>query len=133
MTAFYAKEPLNIELSGTRAEFEALAVRVAEGGAASMPLVPPKQTSPYDSFAQHLVIRPSDAKVAVRLVADADVLELAGSPAALALLAENLDSFGRQAASGGHFHLEFFDGHFYLAESSAPLVCVLADRDESAA
>ncbi|MEH0421704.1 Imm32 family immunity protein [Streptomyces sp. B21-083] len=49
------------------------------------------------------------------------ILMISGDPASRAALAENLQSMAT-AEDGGHLHIDYFPGHFYLAEGSVPLV-----------
>lgn len=46
---------------------------------------------------------------------------ISGDPAGRAVLARNLRAMAA-AENGGHLHIDYFPGHFYLAEGSLPLV-----------
>ncbi|MGW2291475.1 Imm32 family immunity protein [Streptomyces phaeochromogenes] len=49
------------------------------------------------------------------------ILVISGDSANRAVLAENLRALA-DAEDGGHLHIDYFPGHFYLAEGSLPLV-----------
>ena len=49
------------------------------------------------------------------------ILVISGDSAARAVLAENLRGMA-SAEDGGHLHVDYFPGHFYLAEGSLSLV-----------
>ncbi|MEU9900323.1 hypothetical protein ACIBCS_42495 [Streptomyces phaeochromogenes] len=49
------------------------------------------------------------------------ILVISGDSTNRAVLAENLRDLAT-AEDGGHLHIDYFPGHFYLAEGSLPLV-----------
>ncbi|MET9890475.1 hypothetical protein ABZZ47_09715 [Streptomyces sp. NPDC006465] len=53
--------------------------------------------------------------------AERQILVISGDSAGRAVLAENLRDLA-SAEEGGHLHIDYFPGHFYLAEGSLPLV-----------
>jgi hypothetical protein len=48
-------------------------------------------------------------------------LLISGDLRCLAILADNIASLGSDQL-GGHLHVEYFEGHAYLAKGSAPLI-----------
>ena len=59
--------------------------------------------------------------VLIRLDPERQVLVVSGDCASRAALADNLLGMA-SAEDGGHLHVEFFPGHFYLADGSLSLV-----------
>ncbi|MEU9785492.1 hypothetical protein AB0H92_31795 [Streptomyces phaeochromogenes] len=59
--------------------------------------------------------------VLIRRDAARQILVISGDSANRAVLAENLRALA-DAEEGGHLHIDYFPGHFYLAEGSLPLV-----------
>ncbi|MGW3631958.1 Imm32 family immunity protein [Streptomyces sp. NPDC005122] len=59
--------------------------------------------------------------VLIRRDAERQILVISGDFASRAVLAENLRDMAT-AEDGGHLHIDYFPGHFYLAEGSLPLV-----------
>ncbi|WP_327427097.1 Imm32 family immunity protein [Streptomyces sp. NBC_01236] len=59
--------------------------------------------------------------VLIRRDAERQILVISGDSASRAVLAENLRDMAT-AEDGGHLHIDYFPGHFYLAEGSLPLV-----------
>ncbi|NEC90218.1 hypothetical protein [Streptomyces sp. SID12501] len=67
------------------------------------------------------VDRTSGPGALIRRDTEQQILVISGDSASRAVLAENLQAMAT-AEDGGHLHLEYFPGHFYLAEGSVPLV-----------
>lgn len=59
--------------------------------------------------------------VLIRLDPERQILVISGDSAGRAVLAGNLLSMA-SAEAGGHLHVDYFPGHFYLAEGSLSLV-----------
>ncbi|MEU6238802.1 hypothetical protein [Kitasatospora sp. NPDC047058] len=59
--------------------------------------------------------------VLVRRDPERQILVISGDSASRAVLADNLWGMA-SAEDGGHLHVDYFPGHFYLAEGSLPLV-----------
>jgi hypothetical protein len=55
-----------------------------------------------------------------------------GDPESLGILADNIDDFASEADSGTHLHVEYYPGHYYLAEGSESLVISIARDSQSA-
>ena len=67
------------------------------------------------------VRKTSGPGVLIRLDPERQILVISGDSAGRAVLADNL--LGMAAAEGGgHLHVDYFPGHFYLAEGSLSLV-----------
>jgi hypothetical protein len=127
MFVLYAASTDELELSGTTLEFANLADLLEAGeGEVGLEVVDP---SPYEAALAWIVVRVDDGPLArVGLVGGSGALEFTGGQWALSLLGENLRSFGATSDGGNdHLHIEHYDGHFYLAEGSAPLVVTMAD------
>ncbi|MFF4324458.1 hypothetical protein [Streptomyces sp. NPDC001568] len=59
--------------------------------------------------------------VLIHLDRERQILVISGDSAGRAMLADNLRGMA-SAEDGGHLHIDYFPGHFYLAEGSLPLV-----------
>ncbi|MEU3606428.1 hypothetical protein AB0E83_13385 [Streptomyces sp. NPDC035033] len=59
--------------------------------------------------------------VLIRLDPERQILVISGDSASRAVFADNLRGMA-SAEDGGHLHVDYFPGHFYLAEGSLPLV-----------
>ena len=59
--------------------------------------------------------------VLIHLDPERRILVISGDTAGRAVLADNLLSMA-SAEDGGHLHVDYFPGHFYLAEGSLSLV-----------
>ncbi|KQV18615.1 MULTISPECIES: hypothetical protein [unclassified Kitasatospora] len=101
-------------ISGSAAELSALARAVAAGegfvGADA-------GSTPSGIEAR----RTSGPGVLVHLDLEQRVLLISGDAAARAVLAENLQAMAEEE-DGGHLHVDWYPGHYYLAEGSIPLV-----------
>ena len=67
------------------------------------------------------VKKTSGPGVLIRLNPERQILVISGDSAGRAVLADNLLSMA-SAQDGGHLHVDYFPGHFYLAEGSLSLV-----------
>ena len=67
------------------------------------------------------VKKTSGPGVLIRLDPERQILAISGDSAGRAALAGNLLSMA-SAENGGHLHVDYFPGHFYLAEGSLSLV-----------
>lgn len=67
------------------------------------------------------VKRTSGPGVLIRVDPERQILVISGASAGRAVLADNLLSMV-SAQDGGHLHVGYFPGHFYLAEGSLSLV-----------
>ncbi|MEU8763562.1 hypothetical protein [Streptomyces sp. NPDC048659] len=83
-------------------------------------------TSPGSEFAPNTLaeieVRTSPGPgVLIRLGPGRRTLVVSGDAAGREALADNLRAMA-SADDGGHLHLDYFPGHFYLADGSIPLV-----------
>lgn len=67
------------------------------------------------------VKKTSGPGVLIRLDPERQILVISGDSASRAVLADNLLGVA-SAEDGGHLHVDYFPGHFYLAEGSVSLV-----------
>jgi hypothetical protein len=81
--------------------------------------------SPYDRSLFRMVIRSGSGKVVVSLMDDGQSLLVCGGDEFMAVLADNIGGFAEDGVRGEHAHIEYFPGHYYLAEEAEPLVLAL--------
>lgn len=106
-----------VDLLASAEELSRLAGAVANGeGLLSSTASPDSNT-----LAGVEVRKSSGPGVLIRLDAERRILVISGDYAGRAVLADNLLSMA-SAEDGGHLHVDYFPGHFYLAEGSLPLV-----------
>ena len=77
--------------------------------------------SPGSDLAGVEVRKTSGPGVLIRLDLDRQILVISGDGASREVLAGNLLGMA-SAEDGGHLHVDYFPGHFYLAEGSLSLV-----------
>ncbi|MGW9032844.1 Imm32 family immunity protein [Streptomyces sp. NPDC055722] len=106
-----------VDLSASAEELTELASAVAQGkGLLSATL------SPGGNAMAGVEVRgTSGPGVLIYRDAERRILVISGDSASRAVLAENLRDMAT-AEGGGHLHIDYFPGHFYLAEGSLPLV-----------
>jgi hypothetical protein len=113
-------------VSGDRIALNGLA-RILRGDAsadaAEVLLQPGSEAAPYEEFMSKLVVRHDSGRVSVTKKLD-EVL-ITGSPQHLRLLAENIEALADDAEGDRHLHVEYYPDHFYLDQSSEPLVIEL--------
>jgi hypothetical protein len=120
--------PLDLDLSGSRADLESLRAAVLalieEGeGEHSVAASTQGDASPYALFLGSLRVRVGAGPTVVK-VEDESELVVEGS-------LENLDRFcsflavGPDEARGWHYHYEYFDGNPYIDRDAIPLVISL--------
>ncbi|WP_442913916.1 Imm32 family immunity protein [Kribbella sp. NBC_00382] len=126
MHLLYASRTGEFELSGRRSEFAMLA-DLLKTGSGEIVLEPVADPRPYDGALERLVVRAAgELLVSLRAEPVSGVLEFVGGAKYLALLGENFESFAVESAGpGDNFHLEYYEGHFYLAADSVPLVVAM--------
>ncbi|MEV0933734.1 hypothetical protein ACIBMX_13905 [Streptomyces phaeochromogenes] len=106
-----------VDLSASAEELTDLASVVAQGeGLLSSTLSPDGNT-----LAGVEVRGTSGPGVLIRRDPERQILVISGDSASRTVLAENLRAMAT-AEDGGHLHVDYFPGHFYLAEGSLPLV-----------
>jgi hypothetical protein len=106
-----------VDLTASAAELSRLAGAVADGEGLLSSTAPPGG----GVLAGVEVRRTSDPGVLIRLDPERQILVISGDSVGRAVLADHLRDVA-SAEDGGHLHLDYFPGHFYLAEGSVPLV-----------
>jgi hypothetical protein len=106
-----------VDLVASAEELSRLAGAVADGeGALSS-----TASSGSNDLAGVVVRKTSGPGVLIRLNPERQILVISGDSAGRAVLADNLLGMA-SAEDGGHLHVDYFPGHFYLAEGSLSLV-----------
>jgi hypothetical protein len=113
-----------IDLEGTARSLFEFSERVREMRAhetfeLNVPSVPP---SPYSGYLRSLQIDVSEGNV--HIWRDDLCICIIGSEEKMGILASNIASLATQKSnySSEHSHVEYYPGHFYLAEGAEPLV-----------
>ena len=114
-----------MELRGSGSQFKEFAGRLRSGGEFSASLDDVPAPSPYDRSLSRVVIRSGSGKVVVTLMNDGQSLLVCGGDEFMEVLAANIDGFAEDGIRGEHAHIEYFPGHYYLAEEAEPLVLAL--------
>jgi hypothetical protein len=109
------------EIALDRDAAHALADTVARGG--DVPADPAADPKPYERLldALHVAVVP-EGKVVLGLDADERVLTVTGAAPHLAVLADVVLDLADDPDPDAHAHVEYFDEHYYLAESTVSLV-----------
>jgi hypothetical protein len=110
-----------IEVSGSTDDYVRLAALVRQG--AGSPAADPVDAETGSELLLSLVRVSTVPGRAVLIRADEveRSLHISGDPRCLAVLADNIASLA-QDQHGGHRHIEYFDGHAFLAEGSGPMI-----------
>ncbi|MET9611692.1 Imm32 family immunity protein [Kitasatospora indigofera] len=106
-----------VDLTASAAELNRLADAVAEGKG----LLSSAPSPGNDALAGIEVKKTVGPGVLVHLDSERQDLAISGDAADRVVLADNLRGMA-SAEDGGHLHIDYFPGHFYLAEGSLPLV-----------
>jgi hypothetical protein len=106
-----------VDLSASAEELTRLASAVARGEG----LLSSTSSPGSDALAGVEVKKTSGPGVLIHRDAERQLLVISGDSAGRAVLAANLQAMAT-ADDGGHLHIDYFPGHFYLAEGSLPLV-----------
>jgi hypothetical protein len=114
-----------MELRGSSSQFKIFAAGLRSGGDISVSLDDVSAPSPYDRSLFRMVIRSGSGKVVVSLMDDGQSLLVCGGDEFMAVLADNIGGFAEDGVRGEHAHIEYFPGHYYLAEEAEPLVLAL--------
>jgi len=80
--------------------------------------------APYDEAVSD--IRINSASGHLQIIHLPSTLRLLGDSPSLRLLAENLEAI--TGGSSPHLHVEYYPGHFFIAEGSEPLIVTKAAR-----
>ncbi|MGW1759653.1 Imm32 family immunity protein [Streptomyces mirabilis] len=106
-----------VDLSASAEELTWLASAVARGEG----LLSSTSSPGGDALVGVEVLKSSGPGVLIRRDAERQILVISGDSAGRAVLAEDLRAMAT-VEDGGHLHIDYFPGHFYLAEGSLPLV-----------
>ncbi|WP_244257027.1 Imm32 family immunity protein [Kitasatospora cineracea] len=106
-----------VDLTASAEELNRLADAVTEGEG----LLSSAPSPGSDALAGTEIKKAAGPGVLVHLDSEHQVLVTSGDTAARVVLADNLRGMA-SAEDGGHLHIDYFPGHFYLAEGSLPLV-----------
>ncbi|PYC75821.1 hypothetical protein C7C46_23385 [Streptomyces tateyamensis] len=106
-----------VDLTASADELNRLVSRVAEGEG----FLDSSPSPGTDALAGIEVRKTAGPGVLVDLDPERRFLVISGDPASREVLADNLRGMA-SAEDGGHLHIDYFPGHFYLAEGSLPLV-----------
>ncbi|MEH1056573.1 hypothetical protein V6U89_15325 [Micromonospora sp. CPCC 206171] len=107
-----------LDLSGSSADYHRLADVIAAGAGTRATAGGGSGDGEVALAAVEVAAVPGRA---VLIEVAAGRLRVSGDPAKLAVLAENVRAMA-DAEDGGHLHVEYHPGHWYLAEGSVPLV-----------
>jgi hypothetical protein len=120
--AALAEKTGEVKLAANGQELDDLADAI-ESGSGFLELNTALDVRPYDVALSKLSIAVSDRQT-VRIAVDRDGrrLLISGAVQHLAVLAQNLRGLAREGRPGEHLHIEYFPGHFYLDQQSAPFV-----------
>jgi len=126
LTALASDAPAELMIAGPRGDLAGLAdlLRSGHGEARTAADLDP---APYGACLEGITV--GTAGGAVRFFVDwpRKALSVQGDLASLGVLADNVDDIARESPAGTHHHFEFFPGHFYMGEGSAPLVVEVTD------
>jgi hypothetical protein len=106
-----------VDLFASAEELTCLASAVAQGEG----MLSSTSSPSSNALAGVEVKKTSGPGVLIRRDAERQILVISGDSASRAVLAENLQAMAT-AEDGGGLHVDYFPGHFYLAEGSLPLV-----------
>ncbi|MEU4675098.1 hypothetical protein AB0F91_45960 [Amycolatopsis sp. NPDC023774] len=107
-----------MDITATAKELAHLASLIAEGTG----FISAAPTSPPNSMLTGIEVRKtSGSGVHIRLDDQTQTLVISGDAESRAVLAENVHAMAT-AEDGGHLHVDYFPGHYYLLEGSLPLV-----------
>lgn len=111
-----------LEIAGSQDALMQLADWIAAGGGALSFEKPETTPAPYERWLTGLTVTASQHPL-VKIGTDDDTVSVVGGRTGLATLAENIRIFAGDAGSpDNHLHIDYYPGHFFLAEESVPLV-----------
>ena len=108
-----------IALDATAAAALADLIARGSGEMAGDPAADPK---PYQRVLDAVRVAAAPGKVVLALGGDERVLTITGAPEHLAVLADVVRDLAADPDPDTHVHVEYFDEHYYLAESEIGLV-----------
>ncbi|HEV2638021.1 MAG TPA: hypothetical protein VGX23_22925 [Actinocrinis sp.] len=121
----YVDTPMQeVDVALTRPAALALAAALDAGhGTFDAAPDPDDDPSPYRAFLNHLeVVTHPGGKVTMHLDVPASTLRFTGAPAHLKVLAANIRALAEDPDPTGHLHVEYFEEHYYLAESEPSVI-----------
>lgn len=124
---FALSDSSSIELEGTSGDLKDLSRRIKDcETTCTIPLsVPARFDDRGLHYLQELVVRVDSDSLSI---SEADQrLSIAGAKEKLDLFLTNIDWLVESQANRDHIHVEFYPGHFFLAEDALPLVLVRQD------
>jgi hypothetical protein len=117
----YSPPSKEICIVGSRDEFRKLAsiIRQTHGTVISNQTGSPV---PYDQLLKAIVVESQPTRGVTFSVTDDHQLSIAGDKTKMAILADNVQSIAEADDVEGHWHVEYFPDHFFLAPESFPVV-----------
>jgi len=117
----YSPPSKEICIVGSRDEFRKLAsiIRQTHG------TVQTNQTGspvPYEQLLKAIVVESLPTRAVTFTVTNDDQLSITGDKSKMAILADNVQSIAEADDVEGHWHVEYFPDHFFLAPESFPVV-----------
>ncbi|QYN18900.1 hypothetical protein [Amycolatopsis sp. DSM 110486] len=107
-----------MDITATEKELAHLASLIAEGAG----FISTAPTSPQNHTLAGIEVRNTPVSgVHIRLDGQTQIIVISGDAESRAVLSENVHAMAT-AEDGGHLHVDYFPGHYYLAEGSLPLV-----------
>ena len=77
---------------------------------------------PYEQLLKAIVVESLPTRGVTFTVTNDDQLSIAGDKTKMAILADNVQSIAEADDVEGHWHVEYFPDHFFLAPESFPVV-----------
>jgi hypothetical protein len=126
MNAAFAEKTKEVGISGTRPELLGLAEYIA-GRISTLELCSRGQElKPYSKPLHKISV--ARARTPIRItVADDQSLQISGESEKLAILSESIAEFAASGNGPEHLHIEYHEGHGFLAHDSLPTVIYLAE------
>jgi hypothetical protein len=114
--------PSGLEIAGSQDALKQLANWIDAGAGALSFEKPETSPAPYERWLARLTVAASQHPL-VKIGIEDDTVCVVGGQTGLATLAENIRIFADDAGSPDeHLHIDYYPGHFFLAEESVPLV-----------
>ena len=131
MWIYYSPPSKQICIVGSRNEFRKLAsiIRQTQGK------IQTNQTGspvPYEQLLKAIVVESLPTRGVTFTVTNDDQLSITGDKSKMAILADNVQSIAEADDVEGHWHVEYFPDHFFLAPESFPVVFEFSSRACSA-
>ena len=128
--------PGEIEIAGTVRGLASLAQSLRslkKKTVLSLPELSLDEVKPYDSSITAIELQLSEGKV--KIVREDNVLLISGTPEHMAAFADNILFLVEQVSREGseevssHSHIEFYEGHLWLASDSQPIVISMVESN----